>query len=143
MKLVIRVAVVLFIVSCSLQASAQADANYDERILYTSKYYKYKNMKVTGLVMTIGGGILGIVGINKLSHAPTTLNSQGQTVATGDQAASGAAMFLLSIPLVGAGVPLSIVGNVKSRKYRKLMESVGLGASVTPRGSGIGITYKF
>jgi hypothetical protein len=142
MKSVIRVATVLLILSWSLQALAQADPNYDERMIYAAKYYKYKKMKATGLVLAIGGGVLGIVGISKLSNAPTTTTSTGQVVATGDQATTGALMFLASIPMVGAGIPLSIVGHVKSKKYGALMDKLSMGGRVTPRSVGVSLTYR-
>lgn len=144
MTLIVRIATVMLILSWSLQASAQADPDFAQKALYSSKYYKYKNMKTVGMVLTGTGLVLGIVGISKMSNAPQTYNpSTGQTVATGPDAETGAWMFLLSVPMVGAGVPLAIVGSVKSKKYNALLEKTLINGRVTPQGAGLSLTYKF
>ena len=144
MTLIIRVATVILILSWSLQAAAQTDPGFDKKALYSAKYYKYKNMKTAGLIMTAGGAILGVVGLSKIASAPTTVNSQGQVVATGSDAQTGALMFLAAVPLVGVGIPFAIVGNAKSKKYNMLLEKSFVSGNFSKsRGAGFTITYKF
>jgi hypothetical protein len=143
MKLAIRVAVVLFILSSSLQVFAQADPNYDQRMLYSRKYYKFKNMKTTGIVMTVGGVLLAVAAANKINHSGTVTYTQGQNSSPSDPALAGEVMFLFAEALIGAGVPLTIVGSITTKKYGRLMENIRLGGRATPRGFGVGLTYRF
>lgn len=145
--LIFRVLTVLFILSLSIQASAQQAPNQyqnlDDKMFYTSKYYKFKKMKTVGLIMTLGGGLLGVVGFSKMANAPTTTSYNGQVTYTTSDGNQGAAMFLVSVPLVGAGLPLAIVGNAKSKKYGRLMESASISPSLAPGRRGLTLTYKF
>jgi len=117
-----------------------------EKALYAAKVEKYKRMKTTGALLTVGGTVLFIVGATTLSNAPTTTtyyNGQPQTTYTGGNAGAGAVALLLGMGGIGAGIPLWIVGGKSHRKYIQKLEMTGININLQQQSTGIGLRYHF
>lgn len=113
-----------------------------QRSLYITKAEKYRKMKTTGTVLTVGGTILTIIGIATLANVETTTNSYGQIHTTGDPVA-GTLEFLGGLSAMGAGIPLWIVGAHAEAKYNRKLEMLSVKASVNRNGTEIKFTYRF
>jgi hypothetical protein len=131
--------VLLVLVCFAFHTAAQID---EEKALYLHKAEKYRRMKSTGQILTIGGTVMMVAGIVTLSNVETTTTGYGQTTTTGN-VGGGIAMYLLGGCAVGAGVPLWIVGGINKGKYERKLQSVSVSLKVTPRSNGIGIRYRF
>jgi hypothetical protein len=107
------------------------------------KYSKGERLRKSGIGLTIGGGVLTVVGISLLSSAniSTTTNQYGQSQYSSNDpnAQSGALCLLGGMGMLGAGIPLWIVGAHKMKKYRPTGLSLNL--NVAPRGLGIGLRF--
>lgn len=130
---------VLFMVSF---LAGQAQQDIDQYL----KYSKGERMRKNGIGLTIGGGVLTVVGISLLSSAnfTTTTNGYGQSqYSTNDpNATSGALCLLGGMGMLGAGIPLWIVGAHKVKKYKPAGLSLNL--NVAPQGRpGLGLGLRF
>jgi hypothetical protein len=114
-----------------------------ERSLYITKAEKYRKMKTTGTVLTVGGAILTIAGIVTLSNVETTTNMNGQVQTVSGNPGAGVLEFLLGIGAVGAGVPLWIVGAHAEAKYNRNLEKLSVRLNVNPKNTGLKLTYRF
>ena len=131
---------ILFIlIAFAFTCAAQID---HEKALYIEKAEKYRRMKSTGQILTVGGSVMMVAGIVMLSNLETTTNSYGQTTTTGN-VGGGIAMYLLGGCAVGAGVPLWIVGGINKGRYERKLQSVSVSLKVSPRNNGVGIRYRF
>ncbi|HTH57426.1 MAG TPA: hypothetical protein VL728_15355 [Cyclobacteriaceae bacterium] len=107
------------------------------------RYNKGERWRRSGIGLTIGGGVLTVVGISLLSSATTTTNAYGQTqyAANDPNAQSGVLCLLGGMGMLGAGIPLWIVGSHKVKKYRPTGLSLNLNAA--PQGRGLGLGLRF
>lgn len=125
-------------------AQCYAQLNQD-KLFYLEKTEKYRRMKRTGSVLTIGGGVLMVVGLVTMvnSSSTTTSTGYGQSyTSTGGNPALGAVGYVLGSAGLGAGIPLWIIGGNNERKYRRLMESASVGIKVDPYSKGLSITWR-
>jgi len=113
-----------------------------QRSLYIAKAEKYRKMKTTGAVLTVGGTILTIVGISTLSKVESTTNAYGQIQTTGNPVA-GVLELLAGMGGVGAGVPLWIVGAHAETKYNRKLEMLSVKLNVSPNSTAVKLTYRF
>ena len=114
-----------------------------QRSLYISKAEKYRKMKTTGAVLTVGGTILAIVGISTLSNVETTTTSTGQVQTLKGDPVAGVLELLVGTGAVGAGVPLWIVGAHAESKYNRKLETLSARVYVNPHATGVKLTYRF
>lgn len=132
-----------FFTFTALQSVAQQD---QEKLLYLKKVEKFRKMKNTGAVLTVGGGILFVVGIATLLNSSTTTTSNGYgssyTTTQGNPEA-GLAAYLFGSAGLGAGIPLWIIGKNNHRKYTRKLESVSAGAQLNLQAPGFKLTYRF
>jgi hypothetical protein len=139
-----KILVFLALLTCSVaQLYAQIDP---QKSFYLTKSEKYRKMKTTGTVLSVGGTILAVVGIVTLSNyteeVVTNQYGQSQTVTHGN-ATAGALAYLAGVASIGAGVPLWIVGGISEAKYNRKLEGLTVRLKVNPRSAGIGICYRF
>lgn len=133
----------LFLAFTALQSVAQQDP---EKLLYLKKVEKFRKMKNTGAALTVGGGILFVVGIVTLASSSTTTVSYGygnSYSTTEGNPGAGLAAYLFGSAGLGAGIPLWIVGKNNLRKYTRKLESVSAGAQLNPQAPGLKLTYRF
>jgi hypothetical protein len=131
-----RVLFILLLISFSIGAIGQAD-----KLLYAKKVEKYRKMRNVGVVMLVSGVVAAGVGISKISNSTST---QVNGVYTYDpQTTVGAVLFIGGGCLAGAGVPLSIVGAVKTRKYQEKLNAVSLSVNVAPHCQQYGLTLRY
>ena len=107
------------------------------------KYSKGERMRKSGIGLTIGGGVLTVIGISLLSSAniTSTTNQYGQQQYSSNDpnAQSGALCLLGGIGMLGAGIPLWIVGAHKAKKYKPTGLSLNL--NTAPRGLGVSLRF--
>ena len=95
--------------SLSARDSEQLRSNFK---LYAKKANFYRNM---GLIGISTGVLLTVVGIVKISQWNNTYNGYG-SYGSDDDLTLGAALVTTGL---GAGIPLTIIGFVKSKKYTR------------------------
>lgn len=110
------------------------------------KYSKGERLRRNGIGLTIGGGVLTVIGISMLSsaHITTTSNAYGQPQYTSNDpnARNGALCLLGGMGMLGAGIPLWIVGAHKVHKYKPAGLSLNL--EVAPQGQpAVGLGLRF
>ena len=114
--------------------------------LYFEKAEKFRKMKTTGQVLTIGGSILAAAGMVTLlsSSTTTTTDSYGQTDTSVDgNIIAGILMYLSGSACAGAGVPLWIVGGINEGRYNRKLETVTLRLKMDPQATGLALRYRF
>ncbi len=136
MKLLLLLSFFLFTVISSF---AQHDP---DKLLYFAKAEKYRRMKNAGTALTIGGSVLAIVGIVTIANNGTA-GSTAAKVENVDNVLIGAAVYLMGLGSLGAGIPLWIVGAHSERKYNRKLEDISVKFHVDPQRSGLTFTYRF
>jgi hypothetical protein len=135
--------VLIILLSFCRQACAQAA---DERYEYHQKLEKYSRMKKTGQTFVVLGSVLSVAGFVIMANSTTTTTYSGygspQTTTSGNPGA-GIAAYLAGSALVGAGVPLWIVGGVQKGKYERKLDALSVGATVSPQGAGLTLRFRF
>jgi hypothetical protein len=129
----------------SLSSVAQINS---EKARYLIKVDKYTRMKSTGIVMIVAGTVATVVGISNMSSAKYTTSTNPYTGApqrtTSDPSAvTGALLFLGGTGLLGAGIPLTIIGSKKSKQYQRKVDALSLHINVNPQQQGVALSYKF
>lgn len=119
---------------------------YDnDKLFYVLKSEKYRRMKNTGAILTIGGGILTVVGLSTLMNATVTTTSYGggqtQTSTTGNPV-GGAIVYLLGVAGLGSGIPLWIVGRHAERKYNRKFETISIRVNLNQQRTDLTLTCR-
>lgn len=119
----------------------QGDPN---KSLQEQKLAKYKNMKNGGVLLIVVGGILVVAGgAIELSQFDDSMS----TMFTGEPEKEynnvGAVLGCTGAVMVGAGIPLTIVGTKKYRAYKRNPDVVSLGINTHPQSAGLRLTYRF
>jgi hypothetical protein len=117
----------------------------DKKLTYELKVMKFKKMKTTGVVMTVAGTVMTVVGISMINGSDQgTTTSNGQTVYNDDpKFATGAVLFVIGVPVAGAGIVLWSIGGSKARSYQRKLDGLTLNLKMTPMQSGLSFVYKF
>jgi hypothetical protein len=135
----------LFILLAVLSVNCYAQYDSD-KLFYVKKAEKYRRMKNTGAILTVGGTILAVVGISTLMNATTTTTYYGSgtpaTTNTGN-AAGGAVAYVLGAASMGAGIPLWIVGGHARRKYERKLEAITVRLDLNQQTNGLTLRYAF
>ena len=90
--------------------SDQLRSNYN---LFVKKARSYKKL---GFIGASAGLLFTVIGIVKLSEWTDQVNTYGSTYASDSDLAVGTLLFTAGL---GAGIPLTIVGFVKNKRYTK------------------------
>ncbi len=94
-------------------------------------------MKNGGATLTVLGGILFVVG------SVTVYNSTSFLGGGNGNAEAGAGAILFGVIGLGSGIPLWIVGAHNQRKYKAKLESITIQPTISARGTGLTLTYRF
>lgn len=129
---------IVILIAASLSVSAQFNQQQKNYVL---KIEKYNKMKRTGILLTAAGVAACVVGISTMSDAVNNNNSLG----TIDESKfrTGFFLYICTFPLLGTGIPFTIVGSVASKKYQQKLEALSVHFNITPQQQGIGLSYKF
>ena len=136
------------IILALLVVSANLVAQQQSRELYQSKIATYTKMKRAGGILTGVGVGLTVVGISVLSNLDyyNTTNSYGQPTSKPSDPgkfAWGVASVVGGIGMMGAGIPLSIIGSIKTKKYSKKLQNVSLKMNLVPNRHSVTLAYRF
>jgi uncharacterized membrane protein len=131
-RLIITVCLSLLIISRSL---AQGDPNESLR---QQKLIKYKNMKEGGMALCVIGGILAVVGgaIEMSQQFDFSYEEKKHNNI-------GTVLFCSGVVMVGAGIPLTVVGHRKYKYYKRNPDVISLGIKAHPQSTGFSLTYRF
>jgi hypothetical protein len=99
---------------------------------------KAQKMKTGGAVLVVLGSILVISGGVTIANNFDLWSDEND-----DKAKTGAILFAFGAASLGAGIPLTIVGSHKQRKYRNQLDAISVRANFSPQHRGVGLTYRF
>lgn len=134
---------ILLVVILGIPTIAQIN---QDKALYEQKVIKYTKMKKTGTALAVLGGILFTTGtIVMLNSSVTTIEDGYGHTETYTEGAPyfGAAVFVLGMGGLGAGIPLAIVGSKSKRKYEARVEALSFRIQANPKYSGLTLAYRF
>jgi hypothetical protein len=129
---------IVLLTAISLSASAQFN---QQQKTYVLKIEKYNRMKRTGVFLTAAGVAACVFGISTMSEAVNNNNSSG-TIDEG-KFRTGFFLYMCTFPLLGTGIPFTVVGSVASKKYQRKLEALSVHFNITPQQQGIGLSYRF
>jgi hypothetical protein len=140
-----KILFVFVLVAFSFTSIAQLNS---EKVSYQLKIDKYKRMKSTGIVMIVAGTVATIVGVSNISSAKYTTSTNPYTGAsqrtTNDPSAvTGALLVLGGAGLLGAGIPLTIIGSKKSKQYQRKLDALAIHLNINYQQQGVALSYKF
>jgi len=107
---------------------------------YVGKIEKYRKMRGAGAALTVIGSILSVAG------TVTAVNNMGDMfVDDGNDSAlaAGTVCALAGYGMLGAGIPMWIVGGVQHKKYSTKLQELSLKINATPQSQGITLSYRF
>lgn len=117
-------------------------AQYDlDKAFYYHKVEKYKKMRNAGILLTVGGTILAVIGIDKMSHTVTSYSYYGSSQST--SSTEGETEYAIGAIAIGAGVPLWIVGGHAKKKYQRKLEGITVRLNRWQGATGMKVTYTF
>jgi len=120
------------IIAIQMSLSSQVD----EKALFQKKIKTYTRMKNTGIMLTVGGGIIGAIGFGVASSAPDGV------YAPSDEAIAGGIITISGIIMVGCGVTFWTIGGVNKAKYTKKLNALTL--NLNPgKHQTISLVYRF
>ncbi len=141
----------LFVILVCISIQSYAQFNSD-RLFYEGKVEKYKKLKTTGAALAIVGTGLCVVGIVTLvSQIDNTNSSSGGSGSYGSSSSStasnstvntGAALWLVGLGCVGAGVPMWVVGGISQMRYEKKLDRLSVGLNLSPQQTGLKLRYR-
>jgi TRAP-type uncharacterized transport system fused permease subunit len=131
-------ATVILIVLVALSFSSFAQFNQQQQS-YVLKIGRYNKMKRAGALMIVAGVAAGVVGVSTMSSGAAS-NNNGQA---NSKFLTGFVLTVSSFPLLGMGIPFTIVGASGSKKYQRKLEGLSVHFNMAPQNQGIGISYKF
>lgn len=117
---------------------AQKQEPVRDKRFYEIKEMKYTRLKKTGVGLTVAGSVFAIAGIITLSNAET--DSYGLPI--GNKALIGWLSIIGGVGMLSPGIPLAIIGSIKSKKYHEKVNSFSLETRLTPQ-ELLSLTFKF
>lgn len=134
--------ILLFLSFTIGHAFAQIDS---ERWFYLEKSEKYRRMKNTGTILTLGGTVLVVAGMTMIMSSSYDTNTYYGSTSTvdHDRLTKGVVMYVVGAAGVGAGIPLWIVGGISHGKYNRKLQQLSARVAFSPRASGLRLTYRF
>ncbi len=128
----------------SLRSFAQINP---EKMAYPLKIEKYNRMKTAGLIMIVAGGAMTALGVSKMIKDPYTSstysNGSQSTTTINQNGVEGQLLFLGGAGLLGAGIPLFIIGSKKSKQYQRKFDALSLHLNLNPQQQALALSYKF
>jgi hypothetical protein len=123
-------------------AVAQQKQPQDSRSLkldYVGKIEKYRKMRGAGAALTVIGSILSVAG------TVTAMNNMDFFIDDGDDSAyaAGTICALAGYGMLGAGIPLWIVGGVQHKKYSTKLQELSIKINATPQSQGLALNFRF
>jgi len=110
------------------------------KVDYTLKVEKYRKMRGAGAALTIIGSILSVAGTVKAMNSMDDLFMDN-----GDDSAyaTGAVCALAGYGMLGAGIPLWIVGGVQRKKYSTKLQELSVKINAAPQSQGLTLSFRF
>jgi hypothetical protein len=103
----------------------------------SDKCHSYQKMKKTGLILFCVGAPVALTGVTCLIVGNAIAINEGDLNSV-PLIAAGAVLFVGGLGMTGAGVPLYIIGKIKSKKY-----CGGTSFQLQESKSGLGVAYNF
>jgi uncharacterized membrane protein len=135
-----KITAILILTLFSLSSLAQVN---NEKVVYQLKIDKYKRMKSAGIVMIVAGSLATVIGVSNISSATYTINQYGQRTTNDPSAITGVLLVLGGAGLLGAGIPLTIIGSKQSKKYQRKFDALTIHLNLNPQQQGLAFSYNF
>ena len=103
------------------------------------KIEKYRKMRGAGAVLTVVGSILSIAGTAMALNNMDVLLDNGD----GSAYAAGTVCALAGYGMLGAGIPLWIVGGVQHKKYSTKLQELSVKITASGQTPGLTLRYRF
>lgn len=116
------------------QPNSQAMGNIDT----FEKVEKYRKMRGAGATLTVVGSVLAIVGMVNLVNSMDVWEGSSESEVT-----TGTVCTLAGYGMLGAGIPLWIVGGVQHKKYSTQAQQLSIKVSATPQAQGLTLSFRF
>ena len=106
---------------------------------YVGKIEKYRKMRGAGAALTVIGSILSVAG------TVTVMNNMDVMIDDSDDSAfaAGTICALAGYGMLGAGIPLWIVGGVQHKKYSTKLQELSVNINATPQAQGLTLSFRF
>lgn len=142
MKKIIFLGIVLFTFTLS-----GIHAQQDKSAFLQAKVQKFSKMKNTGVILLSAGGVSIVGGIVMMSNADWTKTSDGSGdvnyTSKDPKALIGILLTGAGVGLMGAGIPLTIIGNKKSTLYKKQLNELTILPYYDSHHAGIYLSFRF
>ncbi len=139
---------ILFLLAFLFVAQTTMGQGFDkDKMFYAGKAEKYKRLKNTGMLLSIAGGVLAVVGVSKINDSVSNSTYYNGTYYNNSNSNSGgetgALLFLGGVAGLGAGIPLWIVGAHAQHKYERKLEGIGVRLNINQQNKGLTLSYRF
>ncbi len=118
---------------------AQQKTEVVEKIDYLEKVEKYRKMRGTGATLTVIGSILAVVGTSTMVNNMDLFTDEDNS----SKYVTGMFCALAGYGMLGAGVPLWIVGGVQHKKYSAKAQELSVKINATPQSQGLTLSFRF
>ncbi|MDP2724541.1 MAG: hypothetical protein Q8O72_17535 [Bacteroidales bacterium] len=130
-------ALVLILMTCSLQAQTTTTTCITPKIQTAENYYSGVKARKIGSTITIVGALTGGLGLLLLERNDTRATSIHNNQ---DQVYGGAALFVIGGIMTNIGIPIWIMGSVKAASNK---DAVAREVRVRLNENGVGLVYHF
>jgi hypothetical protein len=116
---------------------------------YHSRVQKYTQLKKTGTILGIGGGVFAATGILLASSADwQKVQSNGYSTNTTYETKDAGGFIGVLITVAGAsvgitGIILASIGSRNAKKYQEKLNHISLNVICRPQQQGLSLTYRF
>lgn len=111
----------------------------NDKQLYDEKVKKFTRMKTAGMVVSIAGSVAMMLAVAQISNEDYSLYSSTSDEEDYYIAATGVA----GVSMLGAGVPLWIIGARNQRKYNQKLNNLSVGINNNSNQRGLALRYRF
>jgi hypothetical protein len=111
----------------------------DDKQLYDEKVKKFVRMKTAGMVLSIAGSVAMMLAVTQISNEDYSLYSS----TSDEEDYYIATTAVAAASMLGAGVPLWIIGARKQRKYNQRLNNLSVGAKINSNQRGLALRYRF
>jgi hypothetical protein len=137
-KIVILCMVIGFINQLAFAQPGTQQNSHSLKLDYVAKVEKYRKMRGAGAALTVVGSILSIAGtVTAVNNMYIFDESQNSAYVAGTVCA------LAGYGMLGAGIPLWIVGGVQHKKYSTKLQELSVKINSAGPAPGLTLRYRF
>jgi hypothetical protein len=135
MKAIIKSLAVLLLLTEVIVCGQTAD-------FYQNKIKRFKPMKTIGISLMVASVPLGALGTAFIIDSENTSDDLEGVVEFGGKYIAGYIFLGCAVASIAAGTALTIISSVMMKKYRTKLDSLKVGAYITPNQAGFTLTFR-